>query len=65
MPVNPLDKVKHPWNTDLLFDLCKERINCIAHKDKDYVELWIHTVAREMCGCIIGAVYLGSIVLPA
>ena len=52
MPVNPLDKVKHPRN-------------CIARKDKDYVELWIHTVARKMCGCIIEAVYLGSVVLPA
>ena len=39
MPVVPLDKVKHPWNEELLLDLCKIRINC-----KDYVELWIGTM---------------------
>ena len=46
MPVVPLDKVKHPWNEELLLDLCKIRINCIARIDKDYVELWIRTIAR-------------------
>ena len=46
MPVIPLDKVKHPWNEELLLDLCKIRINCIARLDKDYVELWIRTIAR-------------------
>jgi len=46
MPVVPLDKVKHPWNGDLLLDLFKIRINCIVRLDKDYVELWIRTIAR-------------------
>jgi hypothetical protein len=46
MPVIPLDKTKHPWNEEVLLDLCKIRINCIARLDKDYVELWIRTIAR-------------------
>ena len=46
MPVVPLDKVKHPWDEDILLDLCKIRINCISRLDKDYVELWIWTIAR-------------------
>ena len=48
MPVVPLDKVKHPWDTDLMMDLCKIRINCISRLDKDYVELWIRTITRGM-----------------
>ena len=46
MLVVSLDKVKHPWDEDLLLDLCKIRINCISRLDKDYVELWIRTIAR-------------------
>ena len=46
MPVVPLDKVKHPWDENILLDLCKIRINCISRLDKDYVELWIWTIAR-------------------
>ena len=46
--VVPLDKDKHPWNEDLLLDLCKIPINCIARLDKDYVELWIRTIARGL-----------------
>ena len=39
-------KFMHPWNEELLLDLCKIRINCIVRLDKDYVELWIRTIAR-------------------
>ena len=41
------------WNTrgiriDLLIDLCKVRINCILHTDKDYVEQWIQAIAQDI-----------------
>lgn len=46
LPIISLDPVKHPWDTDLLADLCKIRINCILRSDKDYVEQWIRAIAK-------------------
>jgi len=46
LPIIPLDSMKHPWNKELLADLCKIRINCILRSDKDYVEKWILAIAK-------------------
>ena len=64
MPVVPLDKVQHPWDTDLLMDLCKIRINCISRQDKDYVEFMDQNDCSRN-GCISWAVYYGPVVLSA
>ena len=46
LPIISLDPVKHPWDTDLLADLCKIRINGMLRSDKDYVEQWICAIAK-------------------
>lgn len=65
MPVVPLDKVKHPWDTDLMMDLCKIRINCISRLARQGLRGAMDTNDYSRNGCISRTVYQGPDVLSA